>query len=143
MREHLYRAKRKDNGEWICGSLISLTQGDFILTTDHYNTVNIDLHERLLCNALWEHNDFVEVLPQTICEYAGLKDKNGRRIFEGDIVKCAMIYESVSGFKSTPETVAVKYIEGCFYPLYNCAKKEIIAIGNIYDNAELIKENTK
>lgn len=135
MREHLYRGKRKDNGEWVYGSLISLTQGEFIVTTDHYNTVNIDLHEKLLCNALWEYNDFVEVLPNTVGEYTGLTDKNGNKIFEGDmlharnncypyIVKyknCGLKIEDDIGNRITTTQEAIDWLE-------------VEIVGNIYDN---------
>lgn len=148
MREHLYRGKRKDNGEWVYGSLISLTQGEFIVTTDYYNTVNIDLHEKLLCNALWEDNDFVKVLPNTIGEYTGLTDKNGNKIFEGDIIRFA------EWSRGEPCWIGEIYFQNTMFQIKGGKNKEcesnfimqlsripserIEIIGNIFDNPELL-----
>ncbi len=76
----------KIKGEWVYGSLISLLQGKFIVTTDYYNDVIVELHERLECNALWEDNDFVKVIPETVGQWV-TTDKNGKDVFYDDYVK--------------------------------------------------------
>lgn len=70
MREILFKAKRVDNGEWMYGDLIRNNEHDCAI----YD-----------CN---EHDDYcgVPVNPDTVCQYTGLRDKNGQRIFEGDKV---------------------------------------------------------
>ncbi len=73
MREHICRAKRIDNGEWVYG--FYWNRGEFA----HYIKV-IDENGNLV-------GDY-EVLPETVCEYTNLKDRNCKKIFEGDIVEC-------------------------------------------------------
>ena len=141
MREIEFRAKRIDNNEWVYGSLIPLIQGDFIVSTDSYNEVEINLHEKLNCNALWEENDFVKVSSETIGQYTGLKDKNGKKIFEGDILEYE--FEDIGKQKAYVDwngkyasfTLEVISEDFEYAPI-----ESGVIIGNIYDNPELIGE---
>lgn len=91
------------------------------------------------------HNSWM-VKAETVGQYTGLKDKNGTRIFEGDIVKYKTIGLNAFGKMEKRETKSiVKYNAPCFSPfetdLYEdyVMPEEAEIIGNIYDNPELLK----
>lgn len=135
MREILFKAKRKDNGEWVDGYYRADTDLDihFICGWNYY------LSENGLEREPFEY----EIDPDTLCQYTGLTDKNDKRIWENDIIRT---FENDS--KDTLINI-VKFIDGCFkvfkkhyLPMnLDCYEKsDLESIGNIFDNLDLLDE---
>ena len=120
MREFLLRGKRTDNGEWITDSETYIRDGDGIWLSD-------------------EKLNVVTVIPETVGQYTGLTDKNGKRIFEGDIVSLVkhdgLIYKVVY-VPCRYELVNSKGVNCFVLDLYKSENIEVI--GNIHDNPELL-----
>lgn len=85
MREILFKAKRLDNGEWVEGLPTGAREdGSYYIVTNVYG-----MDERFGIGNRGEYrlfHDAYRVDPSTVCEYTGLTDKNGKKIFEHDVV---------------------------------------------------------
>lgn len=126
MREILFRGKRVDNNEWVYGFL-SKSRGN-----NHFLSLCIDHEENgVMLSSIVE--------PETIGQYTGLSDKNGTRIFEGDIVRYRG-EEHVVVFETRGETgyfgIKIDHIETWGFCL-SVPAKLMEVIGNIHDNPEL------
>ena len=124
MREILFRGKRIDNGEWVEGypfGVNAIIPLDAKYTVTSMGTV---LH------------DILEVGPATVGQYTGLVDKNGRKIFEGDVVKQGDEIGEVYYERNycTFAIILKRNMDLFKHIKYNC---EIT--GNIHDNPELLR----
>ena len=141
MREILFRGKRLDNGEWVYGSFIQVEHEDGSFTA-----------------AIFQKKDAggdAEVSPATVGQYTGLRDKNGKRIFEGDILRIAKISDGLGSYYHPPldypVNVVVKWDLCAWMWETLCEDKRYISfsnawchyeceiIGNIHDNPELLE----
>lgn len=138
MREILFRGKRTDNGKWTYGYLFCIWERTYLCWGTTNNVPNMK-----------------EVIPETVGQFTGLTDKNGKKIFEGDIVKLTDDYNDfewkavvvfgnpggaycwgwnflpIDGYKGTTDILMWVEMEA------TGAYCEII--GNIHDNPELMK----
>lgn len=136
MREILFRGKRIDNGKWVHGDLYHCPNA----------SVNINTHKQ---GQPWLG---YSVIPETVGQYTGLTDKNGKKIFEGDIVH-AIFKSNYVGAPNTDFGNGVVEYCGTYYEMASfrinsigepgyrifTASLEVKVIGNIHDNPELMK----
>ena len=141
MREMLFRGKRKDNGEWFYGDLLQ----------------NVD------CLKIREQEKEIkyiprsfEIIPETVGQYTGLTDKNGTKIFEGDILQTTTIdtnedVKALVGFgefvdENNDDEYLGFYIEFSGIKttitqlLDEDTKDDFNIVGNIHDNPEVLEE---
>lgn len=127
MREILFRGKT-EQGEWKEGDLFQVFDDGFFI------------HDKR-CHS-------VKVIPETVGQYTGLTDKNGTKIFEGDIVK---VHLEIPYLPSQPKTISAVGVvefntEKLSYYVVSTSGEEYAlcfieeVIGNIHDNPELVKE---
>lgn len=129
---YLSKAKRIDNGEWIVGYLYRLSENNppFIMLYSKYG-------------------ESYEVDEHTICQCTGLKDKNGKLIWENDIVqdKRGSLYKTFWRDKYYQFSWACIKSDifriGAEWGLWSFKRFEIEVIGNIFDNKELLESEEK
>lgn len=140
---YLCKAKRKDNGEWVTGY--------YVKGLDMYaKEVHLIFEPTTIFYSSGETDGWCEVDPSTICQCTGLKDKNGKLIWENDIVKRSYcLYSSEAKYEERENCGIVKYDKEYARFGYQCSvfamlsesKKHdtIEVIGNIFDNPELLE----
>ena len=115
MREIFFKGKRVDNGEWAEGYFFKIWDKVFLLWGMTGNSPNME-----------------EVKPETVGQFTGLTDKNGNKIFEGDIVESP---NGTQGFIEwqNAECAFLVNIGDDWQTMDDCPYE---VVGNIYDNAE-------
>ena len=128
MSEALFRSKGKDSGEWVYGWYCRYQFGKW------------PLKDAIIPSEEAESGcfRFVEVDPSTVGRYTCLTDKNGKRIFEGDVVE----YREYGNLVVVWDDGAFQLMrEDTFYDMLDHYTTEFsVVAGNIYDNPELLEE---
>ena len=84
---YLFRAKRIDNGEWVEGNIVLSKDADDEYKAIIIPSVNSNMFTQESCNEDLGFENWYKVDPSTICQCTGLKDKNGKLIWENDVVR--------------------------------------------------------
>lgn len=137
MREIIFRGKRLDNGEWVCGWPFADTADCSLKKVGKCGCPH-DGREYFIVEWVDDFHEYEEreVIPDTVGQYTGLKDKHGKRIFEGDILSLRTGRPHVVRFKD-----GAFILEDSAIPISFAIKFEII--GNVHDNPELLKEEAQ
>lgn len=132
MREIVFRGKRIDNGEWVEGYYVRLYGSNGRVSRRIYTScAEVDCGDY--------YPDFFEVQPSTVGQYTGLKDKNGKRIFEGDIVDILTENEEIGVVEYEDGGFLVSADGFCVDFHANINGTDLDVIGNIHDNPELLE----
>ena len=131
MRTIKFRAQKKTNGVWVYGSLVYSNEIDAAI---YFQTGNGSVKTM----------EWVYVCPETIGQFTGLFDKNGKEIYEGDILSM--------DFGDEATYLEVRFVRGVFAFLWNGdldnefptpTHKWAVVVGNIHDNPSLLKGGGK
>ena len=144
MREILFRGKCVDTGIWYEGYYIHLHKTTYCFTSDYDKHPDNDIHqiviERMTDWGLPNQHYRVDVDPKTVGQFTGLADKNGKKIFEGDIVRYMNKETMVVVWNKDSASFVIAYSAINFNYLATISNGHIYleVIGNIHDNPELL-----
>ena len=138
---YLFKAKRIDNGEWVCGSYVYTFCED-----KNRIVVGVKVEKHWIVE---ESGNMVWVDEDTICQCTGLKDKNGKLIWENDVVEIGEHEDTVNGlykviYCENAHCYALKRSVDFHYNFFtfsdlNGFETSSKVIGNIFDNKELLE----
>ncbi len=138
MREILFKAKRIDNGEWIEGSLIDLDiDSGYCYIVQPYKKASI-------LPIIFLITDRMKLVdPKTLCQFTGLTDKNGKRIWENDIIQYGAV-AAVVKFGEYGNGNLGFYVdfpeETNYLKDFSYWAKKVVVIGNAVDDRNLLQE---
>ena len=144
MREILFKAKRVKNGEWIEGSLIDLDiDSGYCYIVPPYKQASTLPIGFLITDGM------KLVIPETLCQFTGLCDKNGKKIWENDILMAHLdesypedaTYEAVEWGVAGWVAHEANSIDRQYIDEFDLEHYEVV--GNIFDNKELLQEGYK
>lgn len=128
MREILFRGKRLNDGSWVYGYYVHQYGSNLIYTDKEHAEYEFDN---------------IHVVPATVGQYTGMQDKNGTRIFEGDIVEGADFCEEEGFGEIIWDEDAARFAvigSGLTVDFDNYYGYELLVRGNVHDNPELLEE---
>lgn len=129
MREILFRGKYSEKSRWDYGDLYMDHGRTYIASRDMMHGVRV-------------HG---EVIPETVGQYTGLTDKNGTKIFEGDIIKLRLLaakmeWKGVCEYRNGAFGLAWQYAGERYCTFAGTCNAEYEVLGNIHDNPELMED---
>ena len=144
---YLFRGKRIDNGEWVQGNLVWSDDTDDDYKAVIIPTTNSNMFTRGGARGDLGFENWCRVDPSTICQRTGLKDKNGKLIWENDVVGFWDTYSTENGHAEMDcigkvvwddETISFQVTNRLYAESYEVLD-ECSVIGNIFDNPELLE----
>ena len=147
MREILFKAKRKDNGKWVEGYYYKMSETTYCFKEDYERKPVSEHHyilqERMTDWGLPNQIVQIEIDSETLCQFTGLCDKNGKKVWENDILMAHLdesypedaTYETVEWNVAGWVTHETDNTDRQYLDEFDLEHYE--AIGNIFDNPEL------